>query len=214
MHDAPNWAEKYLKIPLVRGVMTLAESLSLGFKALAWSADRQVPEEERLAKTAMVATMAVSLAAVHGDLHPAAGVRRPRSRQLAAARGVLAARRRGRHAPRALRRLPGAHRAAPRHQARVPVPRRRAQGDRRVRERRRGHARVGAALHDRARAVRHELPAHRDGHHDRRVLVRRPARMGRSDRVARPADPGHRRSRLRGHPLLGEAHGQALGAHR
>jgi uncharacterized protein YqhQ len=62
VHDAPSWAEKYLKVPLVRGVMTLAESLSLGFKALAWSADRQVPEEERLSKTAMVTTMGVSLA--------------------------------------------------------------------------------------------------------------------------------------------------------
>ncbi len=62
VHDAPSWAEKYLKVPLVRGVMTLAESLSLGFKALAWAADTQVPEEERLSKTAMVTTMGVSLA--------------------------------------------------------------------------------------------------------------------------------------------------------
>jgi uncharacterized protein YqhQ len=62
VHDAPSWAEKYSKIPLVRGVMTLAESLSLGFKALAWSADRQVPEEERLSKGVMAGTMAFSLA--------------------------------------------------------------------------------------------------------------------------------------------------------
>lgn len=62
VHDAPSWAEKYVKVPLVRGVMTLAESLSLGFKALAWSADRQVPEEERLSKGVMAGTMAVSLA--------------------------------------------------------------------------------------------------------------------------------------------------------
>ena len=59
----------------------------------------------------------------------------------------------------------------PRHPARVPVPRRRAQDDRGVRERRRAHARVGATVHDRARALRHELPAHRDGRRDRRVLA-------------------------------------------
>jgi uncharacterized protein YqhQ len=62
VHDAPNWSQRYTKIPLLRGVMTLAESLSLGFKALAWSADRQVPEEERLPKGAMIGTMAFSLA--------------------------------------------------------------------------------------------------------------------------------------------------------
>jgi uncharacterized protein YqhQ len=50
-HDAPRWSERYSKIPLVRGVTTLAESLSLGFKALTWSTERQLPEEERLSKT-------------------------------------------------------------------------------------------------------------------------------------------------------------------
>ncbi len=62
VHDAPRWSERYSKFPLLRGVMILAESLSLGFKALAWSADRQVPEEERLSKGVMVGTMAFSLA--------------------------------------------------------------------------------------------------------------------------------------------------------
>ncbi len=61
VHDAPTWAERWSKIPVVRGVMALAESLSLGFKALAWSADRQLPEEERLSPKAMGWTMGVSL---------------------------------------------------------------------------------------------------------------------------------------------------------
>ncbi len=60
LHDAPRWAERYSKIPLLRGVMALAESLALGFKALAWSANRQVPEEERLSKGAMTGTIAVA----------------------------------------------------------------------------------------------------------------------------------------------------------
>jgi uncharacterized protein YqhQ len=61
VHDAPSWSERWSKIPIVRGVMALAESLSLGFKALAWSADRQLPEEERISSKAMGWTMAFAL---------------------------------------------------------------------------------------------------------------------------------------------------------
>ena len=52
-HEAPHWAEKWSKVPLVRGVVALAESMSLGFKALAWSANRQIPEEEQISSKAM-----------------------------------------------------------------------------------------------------------------------------------------------------------------
>jgi uncharacterized protein YqhQ len=61
VHDTPHWTERWAHIPLVRGVITLAESLNLGFKALAWSADRQLPEEERLSSKAMGWTMAVAM---------------------------------------------------------------------------------------------------------------------------------------------------------
>jgi uncharacterized protein YqhQ len=61
VHDAPTWAQKWSKAPIVRGVMALGESLSLGFKALAWSADRQLPEEERISPKAMGWTMGISL---------------------------------------------------------------------------------------------------------------------------------------------------------
>jgi len=57
VHDAPGWTDSVNKIPLIRGVVTLAESLTLGFKALTWSADRAAPEEEKLGKGAMAATM-------------------------------------------------------------------------------------------------------------------------------------------------------------
>ncbi|MCZ7525062.1 MAG: DUF1385 domain-containing protein [Acidimicrobiia bacterium] len=53
VHDAPRWSERYRRIPLVRGITALAESLSLGFRALAWSANRQVPEDEQLPSGAM-----------------------------------------------------------------------------------------------------------------------------------------------------------------
>jgi uncharacterized protein YqhQ len=57
--------------------MALAESLTLGFKALAWSANRQVPEEERLSKGAMGGTIAVALTLFTGlfMLLPAFGAR-------------------------------------------------------------------------------------------------------------------------------------------
>ncbi len=53
VNDAPSWAERYAKVPFVRGITTLGESMALGFRALSWSANRQVPEEERLSKGAM-----------------------------------------------------------------------------------------------------------------------------------------------------------------
>ena len=77
VHDVPGWAERYNKIPLVRGVMNLAESMSLGMRALSWSGNQQMPEEERLSGKAMGAAMAVSLVLFMGIfiLLPALGAR-------------------------------------------------------------------------------------------------------------------------------------------
>ena len=61
VHDAPSWAQRWSKVPIMRGVMSLGESLGLGFKALTWSADRQLPEEERISSRAMGITMAISV---------------------------------------------------------------------------------------------------------------------------------------------------------
>lgn len=61
VHDAPSWGERWSKIPVVRGVISLAESLFLGFRALSWSAERQLPEEERISERAMGWTIAVAL---------------------------------------------------------------------------------------------------------------------------------------------------------
>src|SRR5262249_57700884 len=133
-------------------------------------------------------------------------------RPVGTTRRFLAARGRRRAPPRAVHRLPPAHWAAARREARLPVPRRRAQGDRRVRERCRGHAGVGAALHDRARPLRHQLPADRHGAHDRRLRVRGPSRLAVAHHLACPVDPGDRRHRVRGDPLRGPAYGLAPGA--
>jgi uncharacterized protein YqhQ len=61
VHDAPTWAERWSKVPVLRGIMGLAESLQLGFKALSWSAERQLPEEERISSKAMGWTMGISI---------------------------------------------------------------------------------------------------------------------------------------------------------
>jgi uncharacterized protein YqhQ len=75
--EAPHWAARYDGVPLLRGVMNLGESLSLGLRALMWSANQQVPEEERLSSKAMGWTMGVALAFFAGVfiLIPALGAR-------------------------------------------------------------------------------------------------------------------------------------------
>jgi uncharacterized protein YqhQ len=77
VHEAPSWAQKYGKVPLLRGVMNLAESMSLGMKALSWSANQQVPEEERIGGKGMAATMTIALVFFAGFfvLLPALGAR-------------------------------------------------------------------------------------------------------------------------------------------
>jgi len=60
-HEAPTWAQRWAKVPIFRGIMALAESMSLGFKALAWSANRQIPEEEQISSKAMGWTIGFAL---------------------------------------------------------------------------------------------------------------------------------------------------------
>jgi uncharacterized protein YqhQ len=62
VHDAPLWAERWSNVPLLRGVMALGESLALGFKALSWSANVQLPEDERISSKAMCWTIGIALA--------------------------------------------------------------------------------------------------------------------------------------------------------
>jgi uncharacterized protein YqhQ len=55
------WAERYRSIPLVRGIAALGESLSLGYRALTWSANRQMPEDEQVPEKALGWTMGVAM---------------------------------------------------------------------------------------------------------------------------------------------------------
>jgi uncharacterized protein YqhQ len=53
VRDVPGWAERYRNIPVVRGVMGLVESLGLGYRALTWSANQQVPPEDQVSEKVM-----------------------------------------------------------------------------------------------------------------------------------------------------------------
>lgn len=61
VNEAPEWAKKWGKVPLARGVATLVESMALGMRALTWSANQAVEPEERLPKGAMGGTMAFAI---------------------------------------------------------------------------------------------------------------------------------------------------------
>ena len=179
-HEAPTWAERWSKIPLLRGRHGARRVDGARLQGAGVVGE---PADPRRGADLEQGDGLDDRRRAH-VLHSRSSSCCPRSRRTASATSS-ASTASGSTSPRA--RCASsiflgyllAHRPAPRHQARVPVPRRRAQGDRRLRERRRGHRRVRAAVRHRARALRHQLPAHGDGGHHRRVLVRRAGRAGR-----------------------------------
>ena len=52
---------KMAKWPLIRGVFVLIESLTLGFKALSWSAEKAGDEEEQITRTQVIWTMVIAV---------------------------------------------------------------------------------------------------------------------------------------------------------
>jgi uncharacterized protein YqhQ len=62
IRDVPGWSERYRNIPVFRGVLGLVESLGLGYRALTWSANQQVPAEEQVSEKVM--GWAVAIAAI------------------------------------------------------------------------------------------------------------------------------------------------------
>ncbi len=64
-HQLPRLTSRsrWARIPLVRGVLVLGESLTLGFRALAWSGQRSAGEDETPVSTGQMAT-SMTLAAV------------------------------------------------------------------------------------------------------------------------------------------------------
>jgi uncharacterized protein YqhQ len=62
-HQLPRLSSRsrLARIPFVRGVMVLVESLSLGFKALSWSAQKAGEEGEEITRGQVIGTMTVAI---------------------------------------------------------------------------------------------------------------------------------------------------------
>ena len=74
VQDAPNWAQRWGKVPLVRGVVALAESMVLGMRALVtpppnWLATT-VPSGSWTRKTQGEKTVEVTVTATCSPLKP------------------------------------------------------------------------------------------------------------------------------------------------
>jgi len=52
---------KGAKVPFLRGIFVLAESLSLGFRALSWSAEKAGDEEEQVSRATVIWTMVLAI---------------------------------------------------------------------------------------------------------------------------------------------------------
>src|SRR4051794_8040297 len=62
-HPVAGWSQRYGRIPLLRGVTALGESLGLGYRALGWSAERQLDDTDgpRPSDRAVGVTMKVGI---------------------------------------------------------------------------------------------------------------------------------------------------------
>jgi uncharacterized protein YqhQ len=61
VHDNPGWAERYERIPLVRGVAALAESMSVGMNALRDASNKSMPAGRHLSRRGMAVTTAFAV---------------------------------------------------------------------------------------------------------------------------------------------------------
>ena len=61
-HELPRLSSrsKAARLPFLRGVMVLVESLSLGFRALSWSAQRAGEEDEEITRAQAIGTMVIA----------------------------------------------------------------------------------------------------------------------------------------------------------
>ncbi len=63
-HELPRLSSRsrWAKVPLIRGVLVLGESLTIGFRALSWSAQKSVGEEEQeMSKGELAGSMSLAL---------------------------------------------------------------------------------------------------------------------------------------------------------
>jgi uncharacterized protein YqhQ len=62
-HDLPGITSrsKAAKVPFLRGIFVLAESLTLGFRALSWSAEKAGDEEDQVSRSQVIWTMVLAV---------------------------------------------------------------------------------------------------------------------------------------------------------
>ena len=187
-----SWTKRHrlLRVPVVRGVVALAESLKIGFRALGISANAQVPpdedgEQKEIGGGAWVGHDRLRAAVRGRAVLPAAG--RPDQPLLATTipNGLVFVLIEKLDPHLDLPDLPVADLAHARPPARVRVPRRRAQDDLLLRGGRAAHAGERPALLALPPALRDQLPAAGDDRGDRRVRAARQARLAVAVRVAR-----------------------------
>jgi uncharacterized protein YqhQ len=63
VREVPGWAERYRNIPILRGIMGLGESMGLGYRALTWSANQQVPPEDQVSEKVMGWSVGIAVVA-------------------------------------------------------------------------------------------------------------------------------------------------------
>ena len=207
---SPMASDRIFRLPVIRGVIALGESLAIGFRALAISANYAAQEEDdegevttELSRGQIIFAFAIAIgfALMLFKVGPALitnWLPIDTTGTFVVVEGVDP-RRRSSSSTSSL------DLAAARPEARLPVPRRRAQGDQRLRGRRGADARARAALSAHPPPLRHRVPALGDGDRDLRLRVRRPAGLVLADREPDPAAAGDRRDRLRADPLRRQA---------
>ena len=198
----------FFRLPIVRGMIALGESLAIGFRALAISANYAAQEEgeeveTELSRGAIIFAFAIAIgfAIMLFKVTPLLitnWLPIDTTGWFVIVEGVIRVV--------DLHPLPRRHLAAARPEARLPVPRRRAQGDQRLRGRRGARPRARAALQPHPPALRHCVPALGDGDRDLRLRVPRPAVAVLADREPDPAAARDRGNRLRADPFRRQAH--------
>ena len=192
--------------------------MKIGFRALAISANAQIEDDEdgepeEIGGWVWGLTIAFSLILAVGLFFVVpVGLTSLIKGQLGSPVPLLAGRGRAAH-----RHLPRLHlgdleNAGP--AADLRVPRRRAQDDLLLRGRRRTDPGAGEALLAPASALRHQLPADRDGAVDLHLRPARPARLVLAGDLADRRHPGGRRALLRGDQVGGQEPPQSLGPRR
>jgi uncharacterized protein YqhQ len=59
--EVPRWSERYRNLPIVRGIASLGESLALGYRALTWSANQQLPPDQQVSERTLGWTVAIAI---------------------------------------------------------------------------------------------------------------------------------------------------------